>query len=110
MKHPLVVLTLFLLPACAEFQPLQVSPNGSRVRIATAITVSEAEAYQELGTPTCTTEYRSQRECEIVLRNQAGALGADVLVIESRSSVPCGFENKHTCQETYARAYRKKAS
>ena len=97
-----------LLTACAGWEPAHLSPKGETVRIATTISVTESEEYRDLGTVSCSTG--SSADCDIELKNNAGNLGADVLVIESRVPFVCGYENRSTCLNIFARAYRKRSA
>jgi hypothetical protein len=106
MKTIIIVLVPLLLSACASFEQAPLSAQGGRVRVATAITVSETEQYQSLGALYCTTS--PLLDCDVDLRNQAGALGGEVIVIESRAPSACAFSDSHDCLTVYARAYRKR--
>ena len=80
--------------------------SGANVRVATAITVSETERYQDLGSLDCTSG--PLLDCEVDLRNAAAGRGAEVIVIETRSPAPCDFDASRNCPTYYARAYRKR--
>lgn len=99
------LLCFIILTSCAAFTPAPLSPEGQRVRVATAITVYETETYRDLGSLACTEGPLT--DCDIDLRNRAGALGAEVIVIESRTASPCGDGTGQSCITVFARAYRR---
>jgi len=98
MKYLTLVLAL---SSCAA---VPLSPAGSQVKVANAITVTEVAAYRDLGPLACTTD--AFTDCDIDLRNRAGALGATVIVIESRTPSKCYPSGNDGCTTVYARAYR----
>jgi len=74
------------------------------------LSATEVGNYLELGQVLCSESIaisNVDESCRNTLRNEAAALGADIIVIESRDSKKC-LDDRDGCIKMTARAYRKK--
>ena len=105
-----------LISACALFE---LSPEEKALReqarsvqVANAISVTELQAYQELGPVDCertvySTSTTTEEDCRFDLKMEAARLGGDLVIVESRDRMTCNY-TKEVCVHMHGRVFKRK--